>query len=208
MDKKIKFPQKHAAKQQKILKATRKLLAQKGAQKLSAAAIAHELGWTTPGLYYYYPNLQTIIDEVLKQLIQESFDATWEAAKLGTNGLQGLIFAFEARIQHYLNHPEDFDLTWNQFADQEVSQELLTEFLYPKAQAFSQWLAQWLEEEKTTGRVGQKVDCRKLVNLMIALVQGILSFYLTFDRVGGQMRYSVDEMIAEGRRTLLAALKD
>ncbi len=207
MGKKVNLEQKRVAKQQEILSAARKLLSRQGAGKVSAAAIAKELGWTTPGLYYYYPGLEGILDELLKQLLEESLIATWEGAKRGSRGSEGLIFAFEARVQYDLKHPKDFELIWRRFADKEVSPELLSGFVYPKAQGFSQWLAAWLEAEKATGEVGKEVDCRKLVNLMIALAQGIVSLHFCFSQVGGELRYTAEELTAEGKRVLLKALR-
>jgi len=189
-----------------ILAAARKLMAEQGGD-FTASAIAQQLGWKTPGIYYYFPNLQAIREAILLELTGESVEITRSAAHLGKDVIESVTLAFEARIHHYQAHPGDFDLLWKHYPAGGIPLEVLQEDIYPQVQSLMDELEEMLEDGKAQGLVGLEVESRKLVNLMVCMAQGINLMYLSFKKVEGDLKFSLEEMILEGKKNLEKALK-
>ncbi|MDH5559672.1 MAG: TetR/AcrR family transcriptional regulator [Deltaproteobacteria bacterium] len=194
------------AKRRAIIKAARKILADPK-QEFNAAAIARELGWNLPGIYYYFENIQAIKEALIVDLIDLSVKITLDAGKRGATATESLLLAFEARVRYYMDNPNEFDLTWSTFGTSNTSQEFLEAHLYPPIQQMTLWFVKRLEIDKTKGLIHKDVPSRKLMSLMTFMAQGMVANYLTLQRAKGSMYFPLDEMIQEGKRILQAALK-
>lgn len=190
-----------------VLKTARELIAKEGMAALNASRIAKELGWKTPGLYYYFKNLEAIKEGLILELAKETVAISLEPAKKAKSGSEALLVAFRARVEYYAAHPEDFHLPWHHLIHSGIREESLKGVIYRAAEELNGWLEERLEKDRAQGLIAQDVDSRKLINLMICLAQGICSMYLSIEAAGGRMRYPIEEMIEEGERTLALALK-
>ena len=191
-------------KRQQILEACRRLMARGEMANFKATTLAKELDWTTPGLYYYFPNLEAIRYALAQELMEESTEATLEGAKRGNTGREALLLAFDARINFYAARPNDYDLVWTFLPQGKDNQKLLQEIIYPASYRLNDYLEGRMLEDQKQGLISSQVDCRKRINLMICLAHGLLSMYLNLAKAQGNMKHSLEEMIEEAKTTLVA----
>lgn len=103
-----------------ILDAAREVVLREGVASFKLAAVAAELGLTTPALYYYFPSREALVGALLvgewlaaAEQVEAAVDAT-EGAAAAVEALMRTTFA------RYRDHLDLFSLTWRATLNQEL----------------------------------------------------------------------------------------
>lgn len=190
-----------------ILEAATAILERKGVQSLTMTAVARAANLTTSALYYYFANLEDLVNALAVAMVEVEMNIQLEAIDAAPNAVEGLCALIKARVQHYLNHPGSYAVLYEDVLKLGVSQKTLTQHIYPMSARVNDFLEQAIQAELDAGKIHPEVNPRRFANLAFYTSQGILNIALGMKRAGGDLRFGTDELTDEAVNTIRRAAR-
>jgi AcrR family transcriptional regulator len=106
--------QKRREARRDILDAARRLLNEQGADALTLASVAAELGMTKPALYHYFPSKDALVRALVTALLAEEIDALIAAIDARENDADALPAMIRAFYAHYRKRLDAFRIVYGQ----------------------------------------------------------------------------------------------
>ena len=198
---------RHRSRRDEILRAARRLLEEGGVARFTVSAVADAADVSAPALYYYFDSKEAIVDELWVGLLEEEIALltdTIERADTAADALSGLV---RAKIDHYRTRPKAFWLLYRLLAESGVRSETVDSQLYPRVDALNSRLEERLRAEQESGALSRDFDARRIANVAFCTAQGILGSFLGMNRIGGRMRFGLDELCDEACSMLERAVR-
>jgi len=194
-------------RRQRILEAATDLLVEGGPEALTMAALAERADTSPSTLYYYLPGREAVLDAITADIVERDSDAQLAAleATAGQGGVESLCAIMEARARLVLDDPDRLGALYLHLVTVRVSKTVLEERVYPAAWKVMGELERRLREDQEAGRVHPELDPRRFANVGFYATQGILTMWLGMQRMGGELRFPVEELIEEAKATVRRA---
>ena len=183
-------------KRQAILDAARAVLIDAGLEGMTTAAVARAADISAPTLYYYYPSRQALIDALALSMLQQDIARMEAAVAQASDPIDALVAMVRVHVLHHAAQPEHYFL-YEGISRAGLSQEVLVTGVYPLSKRLNDRLEARLIAGQQAGVVHPDVRPRPLANAAWCMAQGILVTALGFVRSGGQMLFSVDDLLDE-----------
>ena len=183
-------------KRQAILEAARSVLIAAGLDGMTTAAVARAADISAPTLYYYFPSRQALIDAIALSMLQQDIARIEAAVEQAGDPIDALVALVRVHVLHHAAQPEHYFL-YEGISRAGLSQETLVTGVYPLSKRLNDRLEALLLSGQQAGLVHPDVRPRTLANAAWCMAQGILVTALGFVRSGGQMLFSVDDLLDE-----------
>lgn len=189
-------------KRQAILAAARSVLIDAGLEGMTTAAVARAADISAPTLYYYFPARQALIDALALSMLRQDITRIEAAVDQAEDPIDALVAMVRVHVLHHAAQPEHYFL-YEGISRAGLSQEVLVTGVYPLSKRLNDRLEARLLAGQRAGLVHPDVRPRLLANTAWCMAQGVLVTALGFVRSGGQMLFSVEELLDEACANLI-----
>lgn len=187
-----------AGSRDEILSATRRVLAEVGAPKLTLELVARELGITKQALYHYYPSKHALLFEIVYAelaAVAEAVHAACEAAPDGASAVEGVIRAYVAYFAPRLDAYRLVMLQIQGLEPDAASPDMLARIHPLNDRMFG--VATDKLVAKRRGKRADRLAARRMVFAAYLAAQGLLTMKALVERMGDPLRYGDDELVDE-----------
>lgn len=180
-------------KREALLDAAETVLIRDGVEAFTIPAVAKQANLTKTAVYYYFPSKESVMEQLFVRGFTLEVETLRAAVLEAPPGIPCLQAFFRAKVDFYKNRPDAYNIVyvWPQFF--KPSPGLLTECIYPASWAMNDLL----EKKLASGPGPTPSHPRRLANLAFLTAQGILSTAMQVRALGGDMRFSVEELVEE-----------
>ncbi len=189
----------------RILEAARKLMLERDSETLTMAAVAEAADVSAPAIYYYFKSKEALVDELAVSLLEAEVDAMVEAVAGAPDAATATAAFVRARLAHYQERPDAFALVFDKAAKVGVSRETLEKRVYPLSAKANGALEARLVQAQREGQAHPELHPRKMANVAWCVSQGILEIAATMRQLGGNLKFTVDELGEEACAALRRA---
>ena len=168
----------------------------------TTAAVARAADISAPTLYYYFPARQALIDALALSMLRQDITRIEAAVDQAEDPIDALVAMVRVHVLHHAAQPEHYFL-YEGISRAGLSQEVLVTGVYPLSKRLNDRLEARLLAGQRAGLVHPDVRPRLLANAAWCMAQGVLVTALGFVRSGGQMLFSVEELLEEACANLI-----
>ena len=194
---------RQAKKRALILRAAEEVLVERGLPGLTVAAVAERADLSKPAVYYYFDSRESLLAGLLVDYFVAETEALLEAVRAADGGLGALEALMRAYVRHHRSDYAGFRALQIWALSGDAPPDLMAREVYPLSWALMGELEARLRIDQEAGRLRPGVEPRRLANVALMTVHGIVNVYAGMEAMGGGLRYELDGLLDEACANLI-----
>ncbi|MEC7522479.1 MAG: helix-turn-helix domain-containing protein [Myxococcota bacterium] len=194
---------RQAKKRALILRAAEEVLVERGLPGLTVAAVAERADLSKPAVYYYFDSRESLLAGLLVDHFVAETEAMLEAVRAADGGLAALEALMRAYVRHHRSDYAGFRALQIWALSGDAPPDLMAREVYPLSWALMGELEARLRVDLEAGRLRPDVEPRRLANVALMTVHGIVNVYAGMEAMGGGLRYELDGLLDEACANLI-----
>lgn len=188
-----------------LLDAAQRLLAERGLEGFTMAAVAEAADVSKPSLYYYFDSKERLIEAIAERLFEREVAVLERAIDSAASGLDALEALVRERVRLYAADVDAFRILYVWTLLVPMDPDAVTSVTYRESARINDRLVERLERERRDGKLRPDLDLRRLSNLAWILAHGLLLFRANLLATRSRARFSLDALTDEACLTLRRA---
>ena len=190
-----------------ILDAALEVLLEGGIQSFKLAAVAEQLGLTTPALYYYFNSREVLLAELILREQLDCASVVHAAVEETTNGADAVEQLMRTVFARYRERLDLFDLAYRVSVTPDIQALVNPEALErvrPANDLFYGGAEKRLRADQRAGRFSRKRDARRFAFTAHTAVLGVLGMKAMTEAVSDPLVHSDQDLIDDICKTFRA----
>ncbi len=166
---------RHAERRHFIMRAARQLLVTEGIEHFTVARVAKSARVSKPGVYYYFDSKEDLVYALAIEVQEEETRQLSDAVGEERRAVDAVITLVRRRVDYYLDDRDSSRIlhVWARMLG--LESRLETSPAWHRASELRQGLTRRLLEELGRERVPPRLALERIVDLAVALSQGIIA---------------------------------
>ena len=184
-------------RRQAILDAARQVVSARGLEQFTMGAVAEQADLSKAALFYYFDSKEDVIAALAGSILAAEGEVLLDAVRSAESGVEALCALARAHVEFHRSDLSAFRIfsLWTQTAG--VQRALLASDVYPAAARVNDALAKRLAADQRAGRIHRDAEPRRLANVAYLAAHGLLALLASLEGLGGNTRFSLDELLDE-----------
>jgi AcrR family transcriptional regulator len=185
-------PKRKTNKRELILTKARTMILEQGLDNFSMKKLCQELGMAQSGIFYYFKNSSTLLEEIIETQVTEEVNFLLTQVQLTKKPKKAAKQFFYSYIEYYINRPELYRLIQNQL----ISMELSDKFIESLISRYDD-LYVYLKHITPTASIKKKIDYKTaLESLRLQANSIVMQYFLTQK----SLSYNINDVISTSWR--------
>lgn len=190
-----------------ILDAARALLFDSGSHALTIEAVARRAGISKPSVYYYFRDKEQLLETIILATLEADVAACLTAVRATTSGADAAVACLRATVTFYADDPHAARVMFGYLQAIGVREETTERHANPRINELFDAIAERIEHDQRTGRIGKVVHARRMAMLARMLGTGVAWTFALLPRAGTRSRHRARDLVDDAERTLRAGLR-
>lgn len=190
--------QKYVRARQEILGIAEKLLLEKGAEAVTLAAVASELGMTKQALYHYFASKEALVRQLVTTLLDSEIEALIAAVEAVDSGEEPLGTLIQTFYRHYIERLGAFRLVYCQSqlygGDAVLDEETVRDEINPRTRHLFDVLEERLSQRGGSRRKRERM--RRLAFTAWTSALGLVTMLGVADATNDPLIHTDEDLLA------------
>ncbi|HBQ15430.1 MAG: TetR/AcrR family transcriptional regulator [Sandaracinaceae bacterium] len=198
---------RQARKRARILEVAEEVLVEFGLPGFTVAAVAERADLSKPSVYYYFESREALLSALLADHFARETHALLDAVERAESGLGALEAMMRAFVAHHRDDYAGFRALQIWALSGDAPPDLMAQEVYPLSWKLMGELEAKLERDRADGALSADVEPRRLANVALMTVHGIVNVHAGMDAMGAGLRYELDGLLDEACANLVRGAK-